>query len=108
MKLLDQLKPLHIVSGLLLLTLITNYACRRIDYSEVKRQEAQKVSKFFNVPFDTDPVVKELVKKIKGQDDEHHFVLELVDRVGYAKWNKSLVTPPPPTANREAEDSSIT
>jgi hypothetical protein len=74
------------ITGLLI------HSCRRIQREELPEVKVNTVKeKFFDVPATVDPIIKALADKIRRQNDQYNFVDELVKRVGFPKWDKSLI-----------------
>jgi len=75
-----------IITGLLI------YSCRRIQHEDLPEVKVNTIKeKFFDVPATVDPIIKALAEKIRRQNDQYNFVDELVKRVGFPKWDKSLI-----------------
>lgn len=67
-------------------------SCRRIQHDELTQQIPKTTeSKFFDLPVSVDPIIKALADKIHRQDEQYHFVDDLVKRVGFPIWDKSLI-----------------
>ncbi len=67
-------------------------SCRRIQHEELLApKENSNETRFFNVPSTVDPIIKALANKIYRQNEKYHFVNDLVKRVGFPVWDKSLI-----------------
>lgn len=68
-----------------------------------ERKEAQ----FFDEHVPTNPVINAARLFVKCQDARHHFVNNLVKKIGFPYWDKSIVIKgPAPVAARTASDSA--
>lgn len=78
-----------IISCFAVLTIIAVIlSCRRHELGYEKISPEQK---FFSVPGNTNPIVKEIAQKIFKQNQQYGFVNSLTGRVGYPVWDKSNV-----------------
>lgn len=68
-------------------------ACKKVDSSPKNKPETMGSieSKFFNNHLPIDPRVQRAMKFVKSQNDSFRFVQNVVSKVGYPYWNKSLV-----------------
>jgi hypothetical protein len=66
-------------------------SCRKLDTRNSSHESIDYSTKFFNVPENTDPVVKIIAQKIKRLNDSAAFVDKFSKRVGFPVWNKALV-----------------
>lgn len=82
---------IFLISTVILIAAVIN-SCRRIQREELLPEKRNNIeSKFFNVPATVEPVIKALANKIYRQNEQYHFVDDLVKRVGFPVWNKSLI-----------------
>ncbi len=77
----------------ILASILLYEACRKIDYGKDKQLSIDKdrTEEFFNIPVNTNPLVKSIANRIKGQNDSAHFVNKLVKKIGFPIWNKSMI-----------------
>ncbi len=85
-----QLIPLFLFVVITAIVVINS--CRRIQHEELLApKENTNETRFFNVPATVDPIIKALANKIYLQNEQYHFVNDLVKRVGFPVWDKSLI-----------------
>ena len=80
-------KPL--LSFVLFAGVIFYFSCRRERHEIISDNFVE--SKFFTVPAATHPLIIAISKKIFWQNEQYHFVKELVNRVGYPYWDKAII-----------------
>ena len=97
--------PVFLIYFALVLIIIID-ACRKVDINRDKKPGIDQTSRFFTIPALTDSRVKAIAEKIKKQNDQYHFVNDLVKRVGLPKWNKALIAENPNSTNRGADADS--
>lgn len=90
------------------LTLAILITCRKIDYNErTSVDDVDPLEVFFSDTTSADFRVRAIARKIEMQNLQHDFIKDLVKRVGFPIWKKSLIVPPP-QQTRLSNDSAIT
>lgn len=90
--------------------LFIQYSCRKTDQSssEVAVTVMQQEDKFFTAHRSGDPAEQALVDFVKRKNNKEHFVETTIRRVGYPRWDKTIVRTKPGALGRGATDSSET
>lgn len=93
------------------LSFLVFHSCRKTDrINEISSTiNAQQESKFFNEHKSTEPLVQAITRFVKGQNEKYHFVKNIVDKIGYPRWDKSLTVSKPGNLNFNnlSDDSTI-
>ena len=105
----SKLNLILLILSFILINIVID-SCRKVDINRDKKVSFDQTSRFFTIPFTTDPRVRAIAQKIKRQNDQYNFVNDLVKRVGLPVWDKSLIGAPftsKSTARGNDEDSSM-
>jgi hypothetical protein len=80
------------IGALLLLVFISLFSpsCRRADLS-LPQHHSIRLPHFFDLPSQTHPTIRRIADVIRQQDEQHHFLEDLVQKQGFALWDKSPV-----------------
>jgi hypothetical protein len=83
---------LHNGSSLLLLFLLLLGGCKKeeVVFMGPNQADVDVRKKFFNAPADLSDNLKNIIEKIKSQDELHQFVPDMVKRIGYPNWQASV------------------
>lgn len=65
-------------------------ACRKSDVSTYQTQDNEMKSKFFNSHKSSDPHIQALNKFVKSKNEKYNFIKEIVKKVGFPYWDKSI------------------
>jgi len=82
-----------IIGFLLSLSLLTVFilnSCRKLDRTNF-RSEKDIVTQFFDLPQNADPRIKAISQIIQRQQQQNHFVVDLVERIGFPVWRKAVI-----------------
>src|SRR5689334_2426543 len=75
-------------------------ACRKTDRVTINAEkERVNVEKFFTSHQSTNPTIIAAQEFVKNQNDSFHFVENLVKKIGFPYWDKSLVFSKPGSRN---------
>jgi len=66
-------------------------SCKKFDQSAKERSMDQKEIKFFSNHASTDPLIKSVLQFVKHENEKYHFVGNLIKKIGYPYWDKSIV-----------------
>jgi hypothetical protein len=89
--------PIRLSTLLILILFFIVDACRKLD-SDTRLENSKKptrsdeiIKKFFTMPESVNERVKAIAKSIERQNEQRKFIEELVTRVGYPRWDKTLI-----------------
>lgn len=92
---------------MMMVGILTYVSCRKTDGQANPLSTNEKEVQFFNEHTNSSPVINAAREFVKAQNGKYHFVSNLVEKIGYPYWDKSLVFENiPPTASRTASDSA--
>lgn len=88
----------HLLYWISILSFISllNSSCKKKDFTEGNLQFAPSVSnsiiksKFFSITDSISPGLSSVMQKIKDQDDQSHFIENIVDRYGFPIWSQTI------------------
>lgn len=69
-------------------------ACRKNDLTTPPNDPRQAINKFFTLPNITNPAVARIAQKLQTLHDRTGFVQALIEKDGYALWEKALINLP--------------
>jgi hypothetical protein len=69
-------------------------ACRKIDTQPEELTQEKKESDFFTRHVSNDPLVNAVMGFVKRQNEKYHFTENLINKIGYPYWDKSIVIRP--------------
>jgi hypothetical protein len=83
---------LHHVSSLLLLFLLFLGGCKKeaVVFMNPDQADVGVRQKFFSAPADLSDNLKNIIEKIKSQDEAHQFVPDMAKKIGYPNWQASV------------------
>lgn len=85
-------KKFELIGGCVLAFMLIYVSCRKIDkVNEPEKLQVDRNDKFFTAHASDDLFVQSLVSYMKRRNDKYHFTDTIIERVGYPRWDKSLI-----------------
>ena len=72
--------------------IVCTFSCRKTDFiTEEKENNKALTDKFFDLPVNTNPLVKRIAENMKIQNDKNEFIANFIKTEGYAIWDKVII-----------------
>lgn len=82
-------------------------ACRKVDQVQLpENSPAKEEAKFFSSHPSSEPAIQAGIQFVRGENSKHHFVSNLLSRIGVPHWDKSLVASSHQGRQNDLTDSS--
>lgn len=85
-----RLTRVHYLFILLFLLYLVAEACRKVDQQR-DRPSINLANQFFEIPANTNPLIRSIADKMKRQNDDVKYVNDIVKKIGIPIWNKSMI-----------------
>lgn len=84
----------YAVMAALLLIVVTQFSCKKMDSNGMLKNDTRAVEKFLTAPADKNPTVLRIINTVKHQEEKYHFLNGIIAHEGYALWQYARIMPP--------------